>query len=568
MPATQSRPNVIIVIMDDLCYGDLACHGNPIIRTPNLDAMHAASARLTRYCSGPLCSPARASVMTGRYHLRTRVLDTYCGRSMLDPDEKTIAQVLKLQGYATGAFGKWHLGDCYPNRAMDLGFDETLMHKGGGIGQPGDHHLNYAREHECYFDPMLHRNGVPEKCEGYCTDIFFDAAMRFIQDRKDEPFFVYLATNAPHTPLIVADKWADPYRALGVNDTHARLYGMVENIDWNMGRLDAHLRRLGLMDNTIVVYTSDHGPCGSARNPDAPDGARDRYNAGLRGIKGSVYEGGIRVPCFWRWPGRFQAGVSIDRIAHAIDILPTLAAVCGANLPVDRKLDGKDLTPLLTGAAGPREWPERALFMQWHRGDVPERFRNYAVITQRYKLTRPIPEAEDELYDLQNDPGEQGNLVAEHPGLAVRMRGEYEAWLDEMGATRGPGTFDPPPIHVGTDHEPCTVLSRNDWRLHGQEGWRRNDLRGHWELLIRRPGVYRVRVRFAFDPPAGEIRLMIDEQQWSAPGLAGREVVELPPVRLQPGRARLEAWKLLEELTPGCMHQRFMPAMWVEIEGL
>ncbi|HVT75860.1 MAG TPA: sulfatase-like hydrolase/transferase, partial [Acidimicrobiales bacterium] len=189
----MARPNVLVMMMDDLAYGDLACHGNPYVQTPNLDALYAQSVRFTRYASGPMCTPARASLMTGRYHLRTRAIDTFCGRSMIDPSEVTLGHVLQRAGYRTGAFGKWHLGDAYPMRACDLGFGETLMHNAGGIGQPGDHRENHWREGEAYFDPVLFRDGRPVRTDGYCTDVFADATIAFIEAHRDEPYFAYFA---------------------------------------------------------------------------------------------------------------------------------------------------------------------------------------------------------------------------------------------------------------------------------------------------------------------------------------------------------------------------------------
>ena len=566
-PSPPRRPNVIVIIMDDLCWGDLACHGNPYTRTPHLDSLHAQSTRLTRYCTGPLCSPARASLLTGRYHLRTRVLDTYCGRSMIDPAEPTIAKSLRAEGYRTGAFGKWHLGDCYPMRAMDMGFEETLMHNGGGIGQPGDHRDNYARWREdSYFDPVLHRRGIPEKCTGYCTDIFADATVDFIGRHADEPFFAYLATNAPHTPLLVADQWADPYRDMGINDTHSRLYGMVENIDFNVGKVLAALERLGLAEDTIVVYTSDHGPCGSARDRTAPPGEQDRFNAGLRGIKGTMYEGGIRVPCFWRWPGRFPAGRDVDRVTHPVDMLTTLLTACGVALPRGHVIDGLDLGGLLDATTPPADWPDRDIYMQWHRGDVPVRYRNYAVITDRYKLHRPDETGQDELYDLQADPFERTDLAAKDPALVRQMRERYERWLDEVAATRGPGTFDPPPIHLGTPHENPTVLTTQDWRLHGPEGWVQDNLRGHWEVDVSHPGPYTITVRFKGDVPAGTVHFQLDDFEIEALAPAGRTACVFENVTLRQGRGRIEAWRHTDEPFPPAFHQRFIPPTYIDIQ--
>ena len=326
----RCRPKAIVVIMDDLAWGDLACHGNPHIATPHLDAMHGASARGTRHCSGPLCSPAREALMTGRYHLRTRVIDTYCGRSMLEPSEPTIARDCLAAGMQTGCFGKWHLGDTPPMRPQDLGFTETLVHQAGGIGQPGDLWQNHQREKKSYFDPVLLHNGQEKQTTGSCTDIFFDAAIEFIQKQQanDQQFFVYLATNAPHSPLIVADEWAQPYRDMGLPDEHARLYGMVANIDWNMGRLAACLADLGIADTTLVHYTSDHGPCGSSRASGVPEDQRNRFNAGLRGMKSTHYEGGIRVPAFWQC-GSTLTPHDLIRPTHPIDVAPTIRDALG-----------------------------------------------------------------------------------------------------------------------------------------------------------------------------------------------------------------------------------------------
>ena len=425
MPAMpeQKRPNVVVMMMDDLAYGDLACHGNPYVTTPNLDALYGQSVRLTRYSSGPMCTPARASLMTGRYHLRTRAIDTFCGRSMIDPGEVTLGHVLQGAGYRTGAFGKWHLGDAYPMRACDLGFDETLMHNAGGIGQPGDHRENHWREGEAYFDPVLHRDGVPERSAGYCTDVFADATIAFIDAHASagENFFAYFATNAPHTPLDVPEQWVAPYRSNAeLGETHARLYAMVSNIDWNVGASSLrstnaadrrHHRRVHERSRTVPVGARLHARARQA-------GAVERC---LRGEKGSLYDGAVKVPSFWRWPaGGWIGGVDIERIASPIDVLRTIATATAAELPgAPDCADGVDILSALRGVDG---GPVRSLFMQWHRGNTPERYRNYAVITAHHKLTRPEPNKPDELYDLDVDSGETHDIAAELPDLVDELR--------------------------------------------------------------------------------------------------------------------------------------------------
>ena len=565
----MERPNILFIICDDLAWGDLACHGNPVpTHTPHLDAIHAAGTRLTRSCSGPLCTPARAGILTGRWHLRTRAFDTYCGRATLDPGEPTIPRTLAAAGYATGCFGKWHLGDNYPSRPMDMGFDESVVHLAGGIGQPGDRYENHEREGDSYFDPVVVRQGVPEKSSGYCSDVFTDECIDFIERRRDTPFFAYLAFNAPHSPLQIADQWADPYRQAGVNETHARLYGMVSNIDHNVGRVLAKLDELGQTDGTLVVFTSDHGPCGSAQNREAPAGERHRWNAGLRGIKGSLYQGGVQVPSFWRWPGQISAGRDVDCLATTVDVLPTLAELCGADLP-EPAVDGVSLAPLLKGDTDTSEMPARTVFMQWHRGDAPVRYRNYAAITQRWKVTRGHEDGADELYDLQRDRHERADIAAAHPDVVVRLRHEYEEWFDDVGATRGARTFDAPTVHLGTAHENPVLLTQNDWRtLEGREGWRSDSLRGYWRVYVEADaGPFTVRVRLRQGAPPGTVVVALDEAEWKTPLPAGDHVVEMKGLDLPPGTSRLEAWLHTDVAHAGARHSRFIPALYVEVES-
>lgn len=515
------KPNILIIIMDDLAWGDLACHGNPYTRTPHLDKFYEQSTHMTRYCSGPLCTPARASLMTGRYHLRTRAIDTYIGRAMIDPAEKTLAHILGDTGYETGIFGKWHLGDCYPLRPIDMGFQTAVVHRGGGIGQPGDHPDNYGRE--SYFDPILNVNGTDERVEGYCTDIFTDATMQFIEknsrENPDQPFFAYLATNAPHSPFQIAENWVQPYRNMGINETHARVYGMVENIDWNVGRVLDKLDTLGIADDTLVIYTSDHGPCPSANDMNASPDKRIRYNGGLRGLKGQLYEGGVRVPSFWRWIGQFAAGKDLDVVSSPIDILPTIASICGVTVPDN--IDGIDLAPHLCGES-PHEAEDRRLFMQWHRGDSPIRYRNYAVITQQYKLYRPHEVQSDELYDIINDPFEKHNIAESNPSLVTELRGHYDNWFDNVSTTR-PNNYAAPRIVLGTDHETTTILTRQDWRIHGEDGWG-DEHNGHWEVHYAASVDYQVSIYFSRPLKSGTIFLNLGYKELSQPIEAGGHV--------------------------------------------
>jgi arylsulfatase A-like enzyme len=540
----RSRPNVLLIVMDDLAFGDLACHGNPHVRTPHLDRMHADSTRLTRYQSGPVCTPARACLMTGRYAYRTRAFDTYCGRSMMEPDEVTLAELLGGAGYRTGIFGKWHLGDSYPTRAIDQGFEEAVVHNGGGLRQPA----NIGRD--AYHDPQLMHNGELEQYHGYCTDIYADCAMDWIERQRDEPWVCYLATNAPHSPFEIGEKWVEPYREQGLNETFARIYGMVENIDHNVGRVFAQLDRLGLAEDTLVIYTSDHGPCGSARHE-----GETRFNAGLRNIKGTVYQGGVKVPCFWRWPGKLAAGQDVRHVANPVDVLPTVAAACGVDPPSDRTIDGIDLLPALTGEQPPASWPERETFLQWHRGDTAVRYRNYAVIDQRYKLTRPREDAPDELYDLDEDPGEQRDLAAEMPDRVTAMRKQYDAWFDDVSATR-PDNYDPPRIRVGTDHENPVVLNRNDWRIKGDvDQCEQPEHEGLW-LVDLEAGVYDVTIDLPRRLGQAEVTLRIGEQQWQTTILPDLAYASFESLEMAAGDTQVDGWITADGQRYGPQHIR------------
>jgi arylsulfatase A-like enzyme len=486
----DTRPNLLFVICDDLAYADLSIHGNPHLRTPRLDALAEQSARLNRCCSGPLCTPARAAIMTGRHPQRTGAFDTYVGRSMLHHDEITLAQMLKSAGYDTGLFGKWHLGDCYPMRPCDKGFDESLWHRGGGLVQYGN--VDYFERSDRYFDPLLTRNGDLVQSKGYCTDVFTDAAIDWIKDRPTgQPWFAYVAYNAPHVPLEIGEEWVEPI-SKDLPEKWRKLYGMVANIDHNVGRLLDTLESRGEADNTIVVFTSDHGVC-----PGTLHEGQCRFNAGFRGNKGTMYEGGIRVPCFVRWADRVEPQ-QVDTLAHPIDWVPTFASACGYALPTDRAIDGIDLLPLLSAGTEPAN---RAIPMQWHRGDVPRRYENACVITQRWKWYRPAANAPDELYDIPADPGEQHNVAADHPQLVADFVAQYDTWFDQMARER-PDVYAPPRIVVGHESSPTTHLTIQDGRLLGTfESWG-TMCACYWQIDVSQEGKYRFDIHTG-DAPSG-----------------------------------------------------------------
>lgn len=520
----ETSPNILFVICDDLGFGDLGCYGNPIVRTPNLDAMASAGVRLTRVCSGPLCTPARASLLTGRYPYRTRAIDTYLGRSMVDPSERTLGHVFSAAGYRTGLFGKWHLGDHYPMRPMEMGFDRAVYHTGGGLEQPAN--IGQAS----YFDPDLHDQGERREYTGYCTDVFTNEALKFIGEKSNAPWLAYVAFNAPHVPLHIGEEWVEFYRSQGVAEENARLYGMVENIDWNMGRLFAELGESGALENTVVVFTSDHGPIGIPR-----------FNAGLRGHKGTLYEGGLRVPCLVRGPGVSGCGESTPVLAGPIDWLPTLADLAG--IPVSgKKLDGITLRPWLQDPRGEGEFPDRRLFYQWHRGDTPELRRNAAVISQRYKLLwdQCKPPC---LFDLENDPGEQAPLAPEEFPLAAEFEQEYLKWFGEVSTEYGESTFLPPRIVVGDSHEPLTHLTWQDWRLYEpvrENEWWCPEMPGYWMLHIAHTGLYRV-VLVMPENAGGTLTLRCGKFSVEQTAVEFERVLSWEHVELDEGDANLEA---------------------------
>lgn len=516
------HPNLVVIICDDLTWGDLSAHGNPHVRTPNLDRLRAGSARLEQYRSGPLCTPARAALMTGRYAYRTRAIDTYCGRTTLDPGETTLAEILREAGYRTSLSGKWHLGDNLPSRPQDKGFDEVLMHLGGGLCQPA----NFG--HADYFDPDLEHNGRLVPHSGYCSDIFTDHALKCMRKDGYEPFFAYLAFNAPHTPLKAPSVWLERFAATHLNPAEAACYAMVENLDHNVGRILEELEATGKSEQTIVVFTSDHGG-------QRFDGTM-RYNAGLRGYKGTPYDGGLRVPCFISWPGTIDPR-PIQTSAHPIDLLPTLTSLCQVSIKSSLKIDGCDLElsqPQPTA-------PLRCLVHQWHRGDTPVKYRNYMITDGRYKLCRPADEAApDELYDLLADPAESRNLASHEPTAVSRLRTEYEKWFDDVSSTRA-DNYAPVPAILGDVRQNPVRLNRNDWRVHARDGWD-DDIAAHWEVEWTRPGRYFLTLLLPPREHAGVAHLHVQAQCRTQALMPMQTTAHFEILIIHPGRDQLRAW--------------------------
>lgn len=510
-PARPKRPNIILILTDDQGYGDLSLHGNTQLATPHMDSIAKEGAQFTHFHSSPVCSPTRSSLLTGRYNYRTGVVDTYLGRSMMRSQEVTVAEMLKAAGYRTGIFGKWHLGDNFPLRAVDQGFDESLVLNGGGLLQPGDAPEELTGVKPSYFNPVLSRNGKWEKTQGYCTDIFFREAMGFMTRAARQPFFCYIPTNAPHTPLEVDEALVKPYREKGLDDVTAKIYAMVANIDENVGKLKQYLVERNLERDTMLIFMTDNGP------------QQRRFNAGMRQLKGSIYEGGVRVPFFVKWPAGIAAGTTVDRLAAHIDVTPTLLEAAGAKTVA--KMDGRSLLPLARDPKAKETWSDRTIFLQWHRGDAPEKFRQSAVLTQRYKLANG-----KELYDLEKDPAEAKDIAAEEPSMVRQLRTSYEAWFEDVGKQG----YEPPKI-VLTKRAP-TLLTRQDWRGEGAT-WDAKGI-GHWEVQAAYAGPYKVTVLF---DAAQEARSL--EMTWLGKHeiAAGQKKLVLEKVRLPIGVARFEA---------------------------
>lgn len=478
---TPARPNVVVILSDDQGWGDLSIHGNTNLSTPHIDSLARDGALAERFFVCPVCSPTRAEFMTGRYSARGGVYNVSTGGERLDLDEKTIGDTFKTAGYATGAFGKWHNGSQAPYHPNSRGFSEYYGFTSGHWGE--------------YFSPELDHNGELTRGKGFLVDDLTDHALDFIQKNRRKPFFCYLPYNTPHSPMQVPDRFYAKFRnaeiklrhqdtrAEDVDKTRAAL-AMCENIDWNVGRVLEKLTELKLAENTIVVYFSDNGPNGA------------RWNGGMKGVKGSLDEGGVRSPLLMRWPGTIRPGTRVTRIAGAIDLLPTLADLAGVRPTGAKRLDGTSLKPLLLGdGAG---WPDRTLATYW-RDHVSLR-------TQRFRL-----DASGKLFDPVADPRQVNDLTAEQPEVAARLRAEAERWRAEMRAELG---TDDRAFAVG--HARVTLLPARDGEPHGGvkrsanapncsyfTNWTRPEDRITWD--IEAPDTARYEAVVYYTCPAGDV---------------------------------------------------------------
>lgn len=504
-PNVPDQPNIVFIITDDQGYGDLGYTGNPIVKTPNIDRLASESSQLTNYHVAPTCSPTRAALLTGHWTNRTGVWHTVNGRSMLRENEITIAQLLKDHGYVTGMFGKWHLGDNFPYRAEDRGFMHVYRHGGGGVGQTPDVWDN------AYFDGRYFSNGQIVPASGFCTDVFFDQAHQFIrsQSERGEPFFAYISLNAPHGPLHAPQQYMDMY-ADQVPEI-AAFFGMITNIDDNVGKTRELLRDLAIAENTLLVFTTDNGTATGAKI----------FNAGMRGAKGSEYDGGHRVPLIAHWPARgWDKSHVSDILCHAVDIVPTLLDLVGAPSPKEIKFDGQSIEPLLEPTATTDSWQDRFLVTDSQRVRDPIKWKQTAVMSQRWRLING-----KELYDMRSDPGQQRNVADQYPNDFKKMVDFYDRWWQELEPTFAQTTE----IYIGHADHPVVTLTGHDWIQSALPPWNQQHIRsaesfesrtkgpaanknlqqrsaadwtgdarvhgGHWAIKVLKTGEYRIAIR-------------------------------------------------------------------------
>lgn len=555
-PQTTSakKPNVILILIDDQGYGDISALGNPFIQTPNIDQLHDSSVRFTDYHVSPTCSPTRAALITGHHSNRTGVWHTVNGRSLLLERETTAAEIFKDNDYSTGIFGKWHLGDNYPFRPQDNGFDEVLTHGGGGMEQTMDYWDN-----DYFNDTYLH-NGVLQQYEGYSADIWFEEAIRWIDSREDQPFFCYIPSNTAHSPYFVEDKY---YKDLEGNDSipHAPFLGMIRNIDENVGKLMDYLRESGKLDNTIIVYTTDNGTAqGAKAEGHRLDGFIGQgFNAGMRGIKASKYEGGHRVPLFIRWDrGEINQGKDIDELTAHYDVLPTLVDLC--NLEVNPKIqfDGQSLVPLINGDHS--AFADRIVITNSQRIEVPQPWRRTSLMQGKWRLVDG-----EELYNIETDPGQQTNIADQYPDKVQAYRDYYDSWWAKISPTYE----DQPFIYVGHSADNPTRLIAHDWHTEAEASpWHQRHIRtavkdnGFWLVDVQESGSYSV--KFRRWPEETHLALNeIAQVRPSLPGTSVTESVESTSISVSKARLNIQDIDVVKEVDPTAEYVEFVIALKV-----
>jgi arylsulfatase A-like enzyme len=442
----NKQPNVIIVMTDDQGYGDVGALGNTIVKTPAIDNFYNESVHLTDFHVAPTCAPTRAGLMTGCYANRVGVWHTVGGFSILKKNQKTMAQAFNDNGYATAMFGKWHLGDAYPARPQDKGFDYTIIHGGGGVTQTPDYWNND------YFDDTYLKNDTPQKFTGYCTDVWFNEAIKYIEEKKEEPFFCYIATNAPHGPFNVPLEYYNEYKDLPIPEIQKRFYGMISNVDDNFEKLENKLKELNLFDNTILIFMTDNGTSVGYRGF---DGIKYGFNAGMRGTKNSEYEGGHRVPFFISYPkGNIKGGRDVSTLTANVDVLPTLAGLCNLEIS-DYSIDGMDVSSIILNKKTTLD--RDYIVTDSQRKQAPIKWRKSAVMSDKLRLVNGV-----ELYNLEEDPNQQNDLSLQYPSKVKTMRSYYNEWWASVSSD-----FNIDPIIiVGSDYQNPVTITSHDIHLH------------------------------------------------------------------------------------------------------
>jgi len=532
--AFSAPPNVLLILTDDQGYGDFSIHGNPHLQTPHIDKLGNDGVRFERFYVNSFCAPTRAALLTGRYPLRTGCHGVTHNREAMRPSEITMGEALKSGGYRTGYFGKWHNGEQFPFTPQGQGFEDFFGFNNG--------HWNN------YFDATLLRGTKPEPTKGYITDVLTDEAMQFITARQKEPFFCFLSFNAPHSPYQVPDQYFDKFKAKGFEASVAAFFGMCENIDDNVGRLLAHLDTLKLAENTLVLFLTDNGGTAGVKT----------YNAGMRGGKTSVHEGGSRVPLFIRWPAAKWTPHVVKPITSHIELYPTLLDLCGVKAPSGPKIDGVSLRPLLE-SVNATTWPERTLFTH-NPIDETNKFPG-AVRTQQHRLVREIKgpaggskaKANDssatpwQLYDMESDPGQKQNIAKENPDLVKDLAAKYDAWFADISSD-GLKRF---PIPVGhAEHNPVELHApqafydaplhfasgpgfANDWLT----GWTDAKAKVRFEIDVVTAGEYEIELAYGSTSKT-MLRLSADRHTLEA-SIPAAEAPAIPlPHRDETGKAR------------------------------
>ena len=470
-------PNIILVITDDQGYGDFGFSGNKLIQTPNIDELVKNSILLKNFHVDPTCAPTRAALLTGRYSNRVGVWHTVQGRNMLREREITLADVLEENGYETGLFGKWHLGDNYPYRPVDRGFNHCIMHHAGGVGQAPDYWGND------YFDDTYNANGIFERFDGFCTDIWFDEAIKFIKSNKDNPFFAYIAPNAPHSPFYCPEEYTRIYENNN-KIPNIPFYGMITNIDDNMGNLIKFLDEENLSNNTILIYMTDNGTSAGIKNDIG-------YNANMRGKKNSEYEGGHRVPCIIRWPeSNLIHGKEISKLTAHIDLFPTIIDLCNLDAPkID--FDGKSIIKLLQ--QNEEKWTDRTLVVESQRVVTPIKWRKSAVMKDSWRLING-----KELYNLDNDFEQKRNVSKKYPAIVDELRDHYDIFWNDVSKDHILTSH----ISLGSDLNPIVKLSSHDWLIDQLSPWSQEHVKvgfceeqSFWSVKCEKSGIYEISLR-------------------------------------------------------------------------